>query len=52
MIFAIVWGSILFVGQNVAQNIEGHHRNDNGQVTVNADAPPYAHAAGQAGAGH
>ena len=46
MIFAIVWGSILFVGQNVVQNIETHHRNDNGQ-TVNAAASPhaYAHAA-------
>ena len=53
MIFAIVWGSILFVGQNIVQNIEAHHRNDNGQVTANADASPYAHAAGQAvTAGH
>ena len=48
MVFAIVWGSILFVGQNIAQNIEAHHRNDNGQVTANADAAPHAHAAGPA----
>ena len=44
MIFAIVWGSILFVGQNVLRNVEAHHRNDNGQVTANSDASSYARA--------
>ncbi len=53
MIFAIVWGSILFVGQDVVQNLQAHHRNDNGQVTVNADARPSAPAGGTASpAGH
>ena len=28
MIFAIVWGSIIFVGQNVARGI-GNNNNDN-----------------------
>ena len=31
MIFAIVWGSILFVGQSIAQNAARHHRHTSAQ---------------------
>jgi hypothetical protein len=34
MIFAIVWGSILFVGQNVAQSVGRGHGHNNGQMYV------------------
>ena len=40
MIFAIVWGSIVFIGENVFRN-HGHHNNTthHGQLnTVPADA--------------
>jgi hypothetical protein len=38
MIFAIVWGSIVFIGENVFRNA-GHHHNNNTQLnTVPADA--------------
>ena len=39
MIFAIVWGSILFLGQNIAQNIVVGHRQSSVQQfnTVNSD---------------
>ena len=38
MIFAIVWGSILFVGQNISRTVEAHHRNDNGARDGERDA--------------
>jgi len=38
MIFAIVWGSILFLGQDIAQNIVGHRQSSVQQFnTVNSD---------------
>ncbi len=41
MIFAIVWGSILFVGQSIAQNAARHHRHTSAQQ-VNRVVSDYA----------
>jgi hypothetical protein len=40
MIFAIVWGSILFVGQSIAQNLGRNHRHTSAQQ-VNAVVSDY-----------
>jgi hypothetical protein len=51
MIFAIVWGSIVFVGQ-IARDAAGGNRNTTSEQvnTVNARTPPPAHVSVQAGA--
>jgi hypothetical protein len=54
VIFAIVWGSILFVGQNIVQNVlTGHRHTTSGQpTTVNGDTSSPTYAIGPAGADH
>jgi hypothetical protein len=50
MIFAIVWGSIVLVGQ-ITRNF-GHHKNNNTAtvqlVTAPADTSGFTHVVGQA----
>jgi len=41
VIFAIVWGSILFVGQDVAQNVVNNHNRSTGVAQVNAVVSEY-----------
>ncbi len=44
MIFAIVWGSIIFVGQNATRNIGNHNHTTNGQLnTVPAHTSGLSH---------
>jgi hypothetical protein len=51
MIFAIVWGSIVFVGQIARDAAGGNRHTTSEQVnTVNARTPPPAHVGVQAGA--
>ena len=41
VIFAIVWGSVLFVGTNVAQNVVNNHNRSTGVAQVNAVVSDY-----------
>ncbi len=41
VIFAIVWGSVLFLGQNVAQNVINNHNRTTGVAQVNAVVSDY-----------
>ncbi len=54
MIFAIVWGSILFVGGNIAQSaVNGHRNTTSGQVNpVPGDTPVLAQVIGTVHADH
>jgi Domain of unknown function (DUF4389) len=56
MIFAIVWGSILFVGQNVAQGIGNGSGNGHSMIvdlnTVHVDTSGLTHVIGQVAADH
>jgi hypothetical protein len=48
MIFAIVWGSIIFVGENAVRNIGHHNRATTGLVTaVPADTSALTHVIGR-----
>ncbi len=52
MIFAIVWGSIIFVGQNVARGIGNNNNNNNHMMfvqldSVRPDLPGLTHVIGQ-----
>ena len=38
MIFAIVWGSIIFVGQNVARSIGNNNNTNNHSMFVQLDS--------------
>ena len=57
MIFAIVWGSIIFVGQNVARSIGNNNNTNNNSMFVQLDSvhpDPYGltHGVGQVPADH
>ncbi len=56
MIFAIVWGSIIFVGQNVARSIGNGSGNGHSMIvdlnTVHVDTPGLTHVIGQVPADH
>jgi hypothetical protein len=52
MIFAIVWGSVLFVGENAVQSAFNHHNTNNTNHTGNTGSTGNTGGTGNTGAGN